>query len=68
MLTKDERTELIAFRQAVEEVGEAGWTTCMMYIKCRVRQITEGLPDQQVQFGKLCKLEDHQSFQKRSLT
>lgn len=47
-LNADERTELDALRRAIEEVGEAGWTTCMYYIKGRVQQITQGLPETQL--------------------
>lgn len=42
-----EHAELEAFRQAVEEIGEAGWNTCMLYIKARVQQISLGLPEYQ---------------------
>jgi hypothetical protein len=56
-LSDDERLELNAYRIAVDEIGQAGWTTCMMYVKCRVRQITQGLPEQQ-QY-KICKLDDY---------
>lgn len=61
-LSDDERRELEAYRTAVDEIGQAGWSTCMMYIKCRVRQIVQGLPEPQ-QYKVLNLNKEYQSHE-----
>jgi hypothetical protein len=34
-----EGRELAAFKKAIEEIGDAGWTTCQLFILQRVREL-----------------------------
>jgi hypothetical protein len=34
-----EGRELAAFKQAIEEIGDAGWTTCQLFVLQRVREL-----------------------------
>jgi hypothetical protein len=34
-----ESRELAAFKQAIEEIGDAGWTTCQLFVLQRVKEL-----------------------------
>jgi hypothetical protein len=34
-----EGLELAAYKRAVEEIGQAGWTTCQLFIQQRVKEL-----------------------------